>query len=92
MKRIIGAVAVGSLLAVSPAFAGGSMEQPSDKKAPEANKSGSDNPANAGKGAAKPSGDGSPLPEGAAEGSSSGASGSAAPDDNSAGSTQQPSK
>lgn len=92
MMRVIGTVAIGSLLTVSPAFAGGSMEQPSDKKAPQANEFGSDNPVNAGKGAAKPSGDGSPLPEGAAEGTLSGSSGSTSPDSSAVQSGQQPSK
>ncbi|AHB49822.1 hypothetical protein W911_01265 [Hyphomicrobium nitrativorans NL23] len=84
MKRMISAVAAGTLLAVSPALAGGSMEQPTDKKAPMTNATGTDNPANAGEGAAKPAGEGAPLPEGAAEGTSSGAAGvDAADTDNS---------
>jgi hypothetical protein len=86
-ETFFGSLAIGALLAASPALAGGSMENPSDKKAPEANKTGSDNPANAGEGPAKPAGEGAPLPQGASEGSSSGSSGSSSPDSSSSGSS-----
>ncbi len=44
MIRIITALALATLLAGSPALAGGSIEEPTDKKAPVTNDSGSVNP------------------------------------------------
>lgn len=52
MHRIISAIAVAALFAVSPALAGGSMEEPAAKKAPEANKTDTDSPPNAAGGSA----------------------------------------
>jgi len=70
MKRIMTALAVAAMLATSPALAGGSVEQPDDKKAPESNKTGTDAPANPAQGESQPSGQGAPVPKDAAKGSS----------------------
>jgi hypothetical protein len=81
MKRLVGAAALGALLTTS-ALAGGSMESPSDKKAPKANKSDTDNPPNAGKSAATKPADNGPALPGASEGSSPGTSGSSSNETN----------
>lgn len=67
MHRLIAPFAALALIA-APAFAGGSLENPDDKKAPVANEAGTDNPANAGQ-MKKPDGEGAPVPNNAAEGS-----------------------
>jgi len=51
MYRVISTIAA-ALLAASPVFAGGSMESPGDKKAPESNKMDTDSPPNAAGGSA----------------------------------------
>lgn len=58
------------LLAAAPAMAGGSVEEPADKKAPQSNEAGTDNPAQAGQGPAEPEGEGAPVPKDAAKGTS----------------------
>ena len=64
MKRMITALALAAMFAASPALAGGSVEQPDDKKAPESNKTGT------AQGESQPSGQGAPVPKDAAKGSS----------------------
>lgn len=81
MKRIIIGTAALAMLAAMPAIAGGSLENPDDKNAPVANEAGTDNPANAGKGAAEPAGEGAPVPTNATEGASDGSSGEAGSDE-----------
>ena len=56
MYRIIGIAVASALLAGSPVLAGGSMEQPTDKKAPETNKDGTDKPASVGRESTEPKG------------------------------------
>lgn len=68
MHRIMTTLAIVAMFAGSPAIAGGSVEEPTDKKAPVSDKTGSDNPASAGEGPAKPAGEGAPVPEDAAKG------------------------
>jgi hypothetical protein len=75
MHRIITTAAALALLAASPAIAGGSIENPADKKAPVSNEAGTDNPANAGKGSGEPAGQGAPVPNNATEGSGDGSHG-----------------
>lgn len=70
MSRLIALLAAAVCVAGSPALAGGSLEKPTDKKAPESNATGTDNPASTGQGAAKPAGEGAPVPKDAAKGSS----------------------
>jgi hypothetical protein len=70
MNRIVIAFATIALFSASPAIAGGSVENPDDKKAPVSNKSGTDNPPKAGQHPAEPAGQGAPVPKDAAKGTS----------------------
>lgn len=56
MYRMLGIVLASALLVGSPAMAGGSMEQPTDRKAPETNKDNTDTPANVGRESTEPKG------------------------------------
>lgn len=58
MYRLIGIALASALLAGSPVMAGGSMERPTDAKAPETNKDNTDTPASVGKGSTEPMGQG----------------------------------
>lgn len=44
MQRFLNAIAIAALVFATPAIAGGSMESPGDRKAPETNKTDTDSP------------------------------------------------